>query len=70
MVLMITSVKEGIEDLKRAKWVPTSMFLMILLCCCLNACRNDKEENFSEATVVTFENGVAKETVIDRQDVN
>mmetsp|Transcript_2919 Transcript_2919/g.4430 ORF Transcript_2919/g.4430 Transcript_2919/m.4430 type:complete len:1092 (+) Transcript_2919:145-3420(+) len=49
-VLMVTSVKEGMEDLERA--------------------RSDKDENVSNATVITFDkNGRPIENVIQRQQI-
>ncbi len=49
-VLLVTSFKEGSEDLQRA--------------------RSDQYENNKEVTVVTFENGTMKETVVKSMDVN
>jgi hypothetical protein len=81
-VLMVTSVKEGLEDLDRARYV--TYFINIYIAyypyasiyytnnCYLSMCcnRSDRDENIRKATIVTFDStGQAIEKVVETQQV-
>lgn len=62
-VLLVTSVKEGLEDIQRAKYVCNCVYMV-------ESSRADRDENIRKATIVVFNgDGSTSEKEVETQEV-